>query len=289
MLPEGVDSQLCLCPAPALAPPSPQGWKRRGSRWGEKGEGVREGKAPVPGDGLNLEEKASWRKKVTTRNSRKRMKCDRKVGLREITAAKNKHPKPAMGERKRSVNQKKWGCITALRPVLLGPGWGEPGGLGLGLWQGQDQGVRAGMLPGAGEEELRALPPRTDRGMEHAAWGQALPRTEHWCRRMGARCGEEPHGNARACLGEISPRACWAVHRDQLTRPTPHCCHVSPHSPQRLSRPPQLGRGTGLTPQSSLPMRAGEPVSVITFPCFLPNSSTESLFAIHLPWDFIGI
>lgn len=141
MLPEGVGSRLCLCPAPALAPPSPRGWKRRGSRWGEKGEGVREGKAPVPGDGLNLEEKASWRKKVTTRNSRKRMKCDRKVGLREITAAKNKHPKPAMGERKRSVNQKKWGCITALRPALLRPGWGEPGGgLGLGLRQGQDLG-----------------------------------------------------------------------------------------------------------------------------------------------------
>lgn len=46
-----------------------------------------------------------------------------------------------------------------------------------------------------------------------------------------------------ACLGEISPWACRAVHRDQHTRPAPHCCRVSPHSPQRLPQPLQLSRG----------------------------------------------
>lgn len=40
---------------------------------------------------------------------------------------------------------------------------------------------------------------------------------------------------------------------------------------------------------SSLLTCASQPGSVITFLCFLPDLSTESLFAIHLPRDFIGI
>lgn len=132
-----------------LSPLRPPGDGNAGGADGERrGERVREGKAPLPGDGLNLEEKASWRKKVTTRNSRKRMKCDRKLGLREITAAKNKHPKPAMGERKRSVNQKKWGCITALHPALLGPGWGERGGPGFGAVAGAGSGRQSSAAAG---------------------------------------------------------------------------------------------------------------------------------------------
>lgn len=38
------------------------------------------------------------------------MRCDRKVGLREITGAKNNRPKAAMGERRKSADPKeKWG------------------------------------------------------------------------------------------------------------------------------------------------------------------------------------
>lgn len=38
-----------------------------------------------------------------------------------------------------------------------------------------------------------------------------------------------------------------------------------------------------------LAVRAWQPIALITFLCFLPALSTESLFAIHLPRDFIGI
>lgn len=51
-------------------------------------------------------------------------------------------------------------------------------------------------------------------------------------------------------------------------------------------------RGPGRCLQSSLPapaVRACEPIALITSLCFLPDLSTESLFAIHLPRDFIGI
>lgn len=136
-------------------------------------------------------------------------------------------------------------------------------------------------------------------------WGQALPRTEHGCRRLVARC----RGHRRAHPGQMrgAPWKCpctpvWVKSapgpiglctgtNTPVLHPTAAASH--PTAPRGCLSPYSSagagGASAGLTPQSSLPTHAGEPVSVITFLCFLPNSSTESLFAIHLPWDFIGI
>ena len=67
------------------------------------------------------------------------MKCDRKVGLREITGAKNNRPKAATAERRKSADQKaKWGYAAVFPPRVLllsppalvgcpGEGWGWKG------------------------------------------------------------------------------------------------------------------------------------------------------------------
>lgn len=67
------------------------------------------------------------------------MKCDRKVGLREITGAKNKHPRAAMGDRRSNVDQKKWGYISALCPNAPAEPWGQEKGKGMGWGQQWEQ------------------------------------------------------------------------------------------------------------------------------------------------------
>lgn len=74
------------------------------------------------------------------------MKCDRKVGLREITGAKNKHPRAAMGERRSNVDQEKWGYIAALCLNAPAEPWGQErgGGDGLGAAVGTAMGQQWG-------------------------------------------------------------------------------------------------------------------------------------------------
>lgn len=116
------------------------------------------------------------------------MKCDRKVGLREITGAKNNHTKAAMGERRSADQMEKWGyiavfpraCSQALAGCPSGPGEEGAGG-STGFW-GCDTDLKCGFTAGP------------------CAPGQSPPRGRRQPSRTGLMPAELPAHRGCACL-----------------------------------------------------------------------------------------
>lgn len=120
------------------------------------------------------------------------MKCDRKVGLREITAAKNNRPKAAMGERRSADPTEKWGYIAVFPHACS---CGAPR-----LWQGAPVSRERRGMEGAATFGAVAQTSNAVSELGHVPRGRSPPRGRWHPARTGLMPAQLPAHPGRACL-----------------------------------------------------------------------------------------